>query len=241
MRDEVVLVGVLKDRRDLAILLRERWYRVPKQYMPRRAFAYLAFYQPEAFGRHGKCIRYYARALNQKVVPRLQLLPHESTHPRAQAPYIWLRVGPVKTLPVPIKNTAPRRVVFGFTTLGKLLTARNMLQLYDIAPTEYLMKRALVSAGIQAQPQQWVSIKGKRYRLDFAIQCKRGKVAIECDNKKAHSGATQFQKDQAKDANLKRNGWQVIRLTERAILSDLVNCVARVKRVIELRGGQVLP
>ena len=54
----VVLVGVLKNRADLRILLRERWYRVPALFTPKRQFTHVAFYQPATFERGGKRIRY---------------------------------------------------------------------------------------------------------------------------------------------------------------------------------------
>ena len=62
--DKIVLVGVLRDKRDLNILLKENWYRIPVAQAPRRRFDYLAFYQPLLFCHQGKRIRYYARVLN---------------------------------------------------------------------------------------------------------------------------------------------------------------------------------
>ncbi len=237
--DAVVLVGVLKQKRDLALLLSEQWYRMPLSHAPVQRFDYLAFYQPAAFGKRAKQIEYYAAVAKRQILRRAQLLPREVSHPKAREPYVRVYVSAVIKLARPIINQAPRRVVFGFTTLGKLLTARNMLQLYDIVPTEDLMKQALVSAGIQAQPQHWVSMAGKRYRLDFAIQCKRGKIAIECDNTKAHSSAAQLEKDREKNTNLKRHGWTMIRLAEKSILADLPGCMVRIRRAICQCGGLI--
>ncbi|MFH1099147.1 MAG: hypothetical protein V1723_04515, partial [Candidatus Uhrbacteria bacterium] len=122
--NQIVLVGVLKNRRDLKILLTERWYRIPMRYAPSRQYAYLAFYQPVAFGGMGKCVRYYARVLERQTVQRNRLLPEESEHPRAHEPYVRIRVGKVRVLRRSIRNIAPRRVTFGFTTLHRLRTAR---------------------------------------------------------------------------------------------------------------------
>ena len=36
--DKIVLVGVLKDRRDLHILLTQHWYRIPASQAPARPF-----------------------------------------------------------------------------------------------------------------------------------------------------------------------------------------------------------
>jgi len=185
--DKIVLVGVVKDRRDLNILLREKWYRIPVAYAPRRRFDYLTFYQPALFGRQGKRIQYYARILNWRVIKRGDLLPDEPSHPRARDYYLRIRIGKIKKLPRSIRNIIPRRISFGFTTLNHLLKSKDILQLYNITPTELMVGDGLEEAGIRAIPQYYVKGKQKKYFLDFAIFCQKGMIAIECDNKKAHS------------------------------------------------------
>lgn len=229
--EKTVLVGVIKDRRDLGALLAQKWYRIPVKHAPKRKFRYLAFYQPAGFGRRGKRICYYARVLSQRTVHRKDLLPDELKHPRADDYYFLFRVDNIKKLPRPIKNVTPRRISFGFTTLNRLLKAKDILQLYNIAPTERIIGDALQKAGIRAVSQYRVSIGKKRYRLDFAILGKRGAVAIECDNRKAHAGRLRRKKDKEKDVALRRSGWTVIRLPERDIISNPKGCVARIKRV----------
>jgi very-short-patch-repair endonuclease len=231
-----VLVGVLKDERDLGILLRERWYRIPVLHMPVQRFDFVAFYQPASF-RDGKCIRYYASVLGRRIRLRRDLLKGEPAHPRAGDRYVRIRVGTVRKLPRPIRNTTPRRVTFGFTTLRRLLASKNMLQLYGVTPTEQLVGNALRRMKIQAIPELTVSTGGHRYRLDFAVACPRGALAIECDNEKAHSGPRQRRKDNAKDAALKRCGWTVLRLCEREILADIGRSMARVRKTLRRLGG----
>lgn len=180
-----VLVGVVKDRRDLGALLAQKWYRIPVKRAPRRKFKYLAFYQPAGFGRRGKAIRYYARVLSQRTIRRKDLLPDEPHHPRADDYYFVFRVDNIAKLSRPIRNVAPRRMSFGFTTLRRLLKSRNILELYDIAPTEEILGKALQRAGIEARAQYRVVVGKKQYRPDFALFCKRGAIAVECDNKKS--------------------------------------------------------
>lgn len=232
-----VLVGVLKDKRDFDILSAEKWYRIPLSRAPARRFNYLAFYQPALFGRLGRCIQYYARVLDYRIVRRKDLLPNESNHPRAQNYYLRFRVGKVKKLSRPIRNAASRRVSFGFTTLDDLLKSKNILQLYNVAPTEKIMENGLRRAGIKAVPQYYFLNGKKRFRLDFAVFCKKGSIAVECDNKKAHSGLYQREKDKIKNNFLRQRGWAVIRLTEEDIVSDLDGCVARVKKAVQKLGG----
>jgi len=247
-KDKIVLVGVIKDRRDLNVLLKENWYRIPVKHLPKRKFDYLAFYQPLSFGRKGKRIQYYAPVLDYQIIKRSDLLPEESNHPRAKNYYLKIRVGKAKKLSRPIRNIIPRRISFGFTTLNHLLKSKDILQLYNVTPSEPMVENGLKEAGIRAIPQCYVKPphqifgsggKGKRKRffLDFAIFCQKGKIAIECDNKKVHSLPSQKKKDKIKDAFLRSYGWNVIRLPEDDIVSDLPGCIKRIKKAVQKLGG----
>ena len=239
--DKIVLVGVLKDRRDLNLLLREKWYRIPVSHAPRRRFDYLAFYQPLLFGRQGKCIRYYARILNYQIIKRGDLLPEEPSHPRARDYYLQVRIGKIKKLPRPIRNIIPRRISFGFTTLNHLLKSKDILQLYNITPTEPMVGDGLEEAGIMVIPQYYVKGEEKRCFLDFAIFCQKGMIAIECDNKKVHSIPSQKKKDKIKNTFLRKYGWTVIRLPEDDIVSNLPGCIKRIKKAVRKLGGFAKP
>ncbi len=239
-RTTIVLVGVLKNPRDCALLRHDHWYRIPARYAPKKLFTHLAFYQPAVFGTEGKCIRYYAKVLERRSRLRRDLLPGELGHPRAQEPYVWLRVGNIQTLTPPIKNFLPRRISFGFTTLARLRTAKTVLELYDVAATETFLARALQEMDIPATPQYRIAdprAKTARYILDFAVMCRDGAIAIECDNTRAHSGRGQRKKDRAKDRFLRRRGWRVVRLKEYEIVSNLAGCLATIRKTITSLGG----
>jgi very-short-patch-repair endonuclease len=236
-RKSNVLVCVLKDKRDLHILLKEKWYRIPKSFLPKRKFTHLAFYQPASFGRHGKRIQYYARVLKDSTAKRIDLLPKEKNHPRAHNAYLKIEVVWIKRLARQIENIVPRRVSFGFTTLKSLLKAGDILELYGVAPTEQIIERGLDKLGIKTEGEVTISKEGKRYRIDLAVFCRDGRIAIECDNRKAHSGA-QLGKDKLKDKFLRRNGWHVIRLSEHDIVERLDYCLGLVAEAVEKLGGQ---
>lgn len=238
--DARVLVGVLKRKRDLDLLRQERWYRMPAARAPRQTFAYLAFYEPARFGPTGKRIRSYARVLAREIRMRRDLVPNEPNHPAAGEPYVRFRVGPLQKLPRPIVNVPPRRVSFGFATFRDLRRARNILELYRVAPTEQMMERGLRRAGIRLLPQYRVSCGGKRYCLDFAILCRRGRIAIECDNRKAHVSPRQQARDAAKDDALHRHGWRVIRLTEHEVVHNITRALSCVRRAAHALGGAAL-
>jgi very-short-patch-repair endonuclease len=76
-----------------------------------------------------------------------------------------------------------------------------------------------------------------RFRLDGAVFCTRGAVAIECDADAWHSRPAQRRRDAAKDAALRRFGWTVVRLRENAIVRDAAGCIRRVRAAIRRHGG----
>lgn len=231
------MVGVLKSRNDLRILLRERWYRIPVSFLPKRKFTRVAFYQPATLGRNGKRIEYYARVAGKAVRKRIELLPDQPAHTRAHEDYLKISFENIEKLEKPIRNVIPRRVSFGFTDLKTLHSAKDILQLYGVPPTEQILERKLNQLGIKTSSQYTVSAGGKRYRLDLAVFCKNGNIAVECDNRKAHSSKIQKLKDKQKDANLKKLGWQVVRFGESDIVEHLERSVFRVRKMFCSCGG----
>jgi len=237
---KTVLVGVLKNKGDLRILLEEKWYRTPLAFLPKRKFTHIAFYQP---AQAGKCIEYYARVAKREVKKRIELLPSEPAHPRADDDYVKCSFRKIEKLARPIRNVIPRRVSFGFTDLKTLRSAKDILELYGVPATEQIIENELSRLLIPFASQMYVipakaRIRSdpKRYRLDLAIFCRRGNVAIECDNRKAHSGKAQQEKDREKDAALEKLGWRVVRLTESDIVDDLPSCICRIKKAIRSKG-----
>jgi very-short-patch-repair endonuclease len=234
----VVLVGVLKDKRDLEILLNKFWYRIPVSHAPKRRFDYLAFYQPLEFAEDGKCIRYFAKIKNLETLKRIELIPDEPEHKLAQEPYRKFSFAKIHQLKEPIRSVVPRRVSFGYTTLEKLKHSKDMLELYSIAPTEQIIQRLMLEEGIWFCAQYYVILSSKkRYRLDFAIFCNKGKIAIECDNQKAHKLKEQKILDREKDLILKSRNWKVLRLTEKKIVFKPEDCRQIINCAISKLGG----
>ena len=238
--DPVVLVGVLKDRRDLQVLRRDGWYRIPVTHAPARRFAWLAFYQPASFGLAGGCIRYLAPVIGHRIALRRTLLPDEPGHPRADRRYLRYAVGRLLRLPAPVRNATPRRLTFAYTTLRKLYAARDLFGVFTAAPLEPLMGTALRGAGIPAL-REFTVTRGTagRFRLDFAVFCRNGALAIECDGDAAHGSRVQRHRDLARDRALRRLGWTTLRLGERDILGKSAACVRRVRAVLARLGGAV--
>ena len=238
---DVVLVGVLKSKNDRKILLQKHWYRIPIAFLPKRKFKYIAFYQPVLFGKRGKRIEYYGRITKTEKIKRIDLLPAERLHPRANDDYMKFKFSKIEKLARPIKNIIPRRVSFGFTSLSKLSASRSILELYDVPAIEQIVQKGLDRLGIKTQKEYTISRGGRRYRLDLVVFCSQGSIAIECDNYKAHSGKQQVKKDETKDAFLGQLGWCVIRLPEKDIIERLDYCLNRVEKLFQKLGGQKNP
>jgi hypothetical protein len=130
--DPRVLVAVITRPRDWELVQREGWYRIPLSRAPRRlAAAYLAFYHTAAFPELRWTIAHYAPILRYDVLRRIELLPDEPQHPRAQERYYRLTLGPLVVLSRPIISRRLRRVAFFGTTLAHLLSAREINDLWE--------------------------------------------------------------------------------------------------------------
>ena len=242
-----VLVTVVKSKRDLNLILKEGWYRIPLKYAPKQKFKYLAFYGPISGNLGGK-ITYYANIKKITRATRRDLLPKEVSHPRIHNLYLHFELRKIFKLPKPIRNKSRRRVSFGFTTLSLLKKAGDpnysrragdILDLYGVPPIEEIFEKALKGLKIKYVREYTISKNGKKYRLDFAIfppvltcgepfvepiSSKSGlisskqKIAIECDGEKSHSLLSQKIRDRAKDKFLRRAGWKILRFTEKEII-----------------------
>ena len=238
-KESLVLVGVINRRKDMEILLEKRWYRIPVRYAPRQKPAYLAFYQTRVFGKEGGAIWYYARVKSSYVVRRLRLLPDEKKHPRARDYYYRLNLDKVRRTPRIIRNDSRRRISFGFTTMVKLKSSERICQLFDIVPLEDIMRQALQERGLRAVHEHCLMAGGRcRYRLDFAIFCRRGKIALECDNEKWHSTRERRVRDKTRDRYLKKHGWTVLRLRGGEIQEKMDDCLKRIEKAVSRLGGQ---
>jgi hypothetical protein len=129
--DARVLVAVVTRPCDLAKAREERWYRIPLARAPRALHAeFLAFYQTAAFGDERWSVRSMAAVLSVGVATRAALLPDESDHPRASARYYRFELGPLRALPAALPSRRLRRISFIPTTMGQLLRARDVAELW---------------------------------------------------------------------------------------------------------------
>jgi hypothetical protein len=142
--EERVLVAVVTRQRDWERICTEHWYRIPVARAPKRLGAeYLAFYHTKGCGALRWSIAYYAPILAYRLVRRSELFPEEPDHPRANQLYYKVELGPLIALPRPIPSLKLRRITFIHTTLSRLLTARDVQDLWPRETARERLWRAL--------------------------------------------------------------------------------------------------
>lgn len=128
--EDLVLVAVLKARRDLEIARVLGWYRIPLVSAPKTMHVdWLAFYLTAAFGDERWSIRYVCPVRGYELTTRRALLRDEPKHPRADEPYYKLQLGTIRELAHPILSRRWRRFTFLYTTGDRLESARDITEL----------------------------------------------------------------------------------------------------------------
>jgi hypothetical protein len=143
------LVAVVTQPTELALIRREGWYRIPLARAPRDLAAeWLALYQTGAFGSEGRSIRWLAPITGIAIATRRELLPDQEYHPRAADQYYRVALGALQPLPVPLPSRRLRRVTFIATTLGQLLRARDVTDLWHPLEDELATADGVWGGGI---------------------------------------------------------------------------------------------
>ncbi len=240
-----VLVAVLPSPADLTLADQLGWYRVPLAHAPPQLGAdYLAFYQTGAFPAGERWqVSTLAVIRRVRITTRAELLPAEADHPRAQARYFRLDIGPLWRLPQPIPSRRLRRITFIPTTLARLLSAREINDLWDKGQHQDRLWHALLEAGLEAERQlpwgeeeadePWLlADDGARPAIDFGFAGPRGRLAVMCPSDQ-DSHPTQVREPVEWVYDLAAAGWQTMWLSERRIWQDLAGCVEAVRRAVE--------
>lgn len=238
-----VLVAIVPDARDFAILREQLWYRIPvasaqkwigKAWPP----AWLAFYQPKVFGSEAFAVNYLGRVVETRRVPRRQLFPDEPQDARSVLPYYQLFVDSVRSLPQPIPSRRRRRITFIPTTWQQLTTAQEINDLYRGSRLEESLWAELCRLRIPAEREEETQTKSGFYLLDFAIHCAGGGIDVETDGDKWHANPERAHKDNLRDNELEVAGWHVLRFTGHAIREQLADyCIAKIVKEINNCGG----
>src|SRR5258708_23712465 len=94
---DLVLVAVLKDKRDLEIARVLGWYRIPLKSAPKTvAVDYVALYQTAKFGDDKWAINYIAPVAGHEFTTRAPLFLTQPNHPRPDEQYYNIQIGPLQ-------------------------------------------------------------------------------------------------------------------------------------------------
>ncbi len=236
---EKVLVAIVPRKKDWKILREEHWYRIPVESAPDivNEIEYLAFYQPKIFGKEKWAVNYYTKIKALEIIKRIELLPDEPNHIRANNDYYKFTIDELKKLPHPILSRKWRRIVFIPTTLNKLMKAEEINDLYHTSPIEEKLYKVLKEDEIPVERQLFIRESKKRYCLDFGIHCNKGKINVECDGKAYHSTEYDREKDRKRNNELASSGWLVLRFTGSEINKDPKMCAEKIKKAIKSLKG----
>lgn len=158
--NDLILVGVMTQPRDLEIARLLGWYRIPLRTAPKViAVDYLAFYQTGGFVDDKWRIQCIAPVRGHELTTRAALLQDEGDHPRAREEYYKVQIGPLTQLPQPILAKSWRRVTFLYTTGEYLLSAATINDLIVRSEERQLLWQALRERASQAQSYEVAGIE----------------------------------------------------------------------------------
>lgn len=239
MEENKVLVALLKEVSDFAILQTENWYRIPvNQTLRDWPPDYLAFYQPAAFGDNAFCIQHYGKIASCKQVKRRELFPNEPENPKSEKLYHRISLVHLEKLPDPIPIRIPRSIVFIPTTWHKFFYAKELNDLYDESPLEDLLWDELKRRNIPAERQWPVQMGLFDYHLDFALFCNDSKIDVETDGDSWHSQPERIAHDNCRNNDITAQGWHVLRFNTEQIREHCAEyCLPRIQETINRMGG----
>lgn len=178
--EDRVLVAYVPQPADFEIIQAQSWYRIPQQQAPKGLHAeYFAFYFGRRFGPEKWAIHYFAPQLGHELTTRLALFPDQPDHPRAQAMYYKVQLGPLQKLAQPIVSLRWRRVTFIHTTWDRFVDASEINDLFvDGDPYVDRLYATLKERGIQAERDYRVRESGSGYVLPLVVWCRNGRIDL---------------------------------------------------------------
>ncbi|MCS6909135.1 MAG: hypothetical protein NZM11_00980 [Anaerolineales bacterium] len=221
---DLILVSVLKDKRDLEIVRVLGWYRIPFKTAPKTvAVDWLAFYQTAKFGDEKWAIHYVAPVRGHELTTRRELLRNQPNHPRANELYYKIQLGQLERLPRPIPSRKWRRLTFLYTTGERLLAAVEINDLIIQSEERELLWKALRERGLNAERQYETQPRGE---VDFALLCALGNLGIL------------IQSDDAPPRKLRdKPPWRYLTVPSAMLGSDLPGVLEQIEATVSELGG----
>lgn len=181
--DDVVLVGVMNHRRDLAVAREEHWYRIPagrvKRDLSVEQIDYLAFFLSRHFGEDNGTIAYFAVKTGVELALRRDLIPSEPDHARADERYYRMAIGNLQRRTPPITNPTRRAITFIYTTWDRFVVAETIADLYSKSDSfvERLQYR-LREAGVSSDRSWSAQRRSDPYAPALRLRCHDGETLI---------------------------------------------------------------
>lgn len=237
-----MLVGLLPKTSALDILKTEGWYHIPVETAPRKNWPpkAMAFYQGKVFGKEDAYqIRYFGEISQIDVVPRKVLFPNdEQNQHKAEKPYYRIQIDDLQMRYNPIISYRPRRLVFIPTTQEKFENAEQINDLFDGSPLEDRLWNALRYINVLAERQWKIVVQNRNYYLDFAVFCRKGKLAVETDGYTTHYDTlNQIDYDTWRRNDIDIDGWRFLHYTRRQVKDNWTPYLAQIQTVIDQLGG----
>ncbi len=234
-----VLVAVMNNRRDFLIARDEGWYRIPYERGPSQVGAdFLAFYQTKAFDEEHWMIKYFAPIRRYRIVSRKSLLPDEADHPRAGHLYYKLEIGSLRTLPRPIPSHRLRRITFIPTTLGRLLQAQEINDLWLGSAVEERLWQAFKENGINGERYYALKEEDEYCQIDIALFCARGRIAVLLEAKTPVENVSIVREQpRIDDYDLAARGWTLLCFSPAELTTSLPKCLDRILEAVAKHGG----
>lgn len=229
-RRRTVLVVVVNNAEDLRRAAAEGWYRIPQRRAPRRIGAdYLAFYQTGAFKEQDEAqtVTYFAPTRRYRLVTRRELLPDEASHPRADDYYFRIEIGPLQRLERPIPAARYRRVTFIHTTLDRLLTAQDVVDLFRKDDPFETLWHALREHRLRPLKNRLIG----EQPVDIALRARGGYLGIRCvEDAATHENRPPLLADR----------WELVEIPSAEITQNLNNCLRQIGAALIRLGGSML-
>jgi len=234
-----VLVAIMNNKADFAILQEQLWYRIPVASAPKRwPPRWLAFYQTKVFEEEAFAVRYYGYVRDMEIVRRYELFPNEIPNPKSEREYYRIHLESLERLAAPIRSARWRRIVFIPTTWQKFTRAAEINDLFDESPLEDRLWRELKRLQIGAERQWDLQIQEARYLLDFAVFCVKANLDIETDGDTWHADRERIPEDNKRDNALQSGGWHVLRFNGQQIRESATeSCVPQILTTINSLNG----
>ena len=204
----------------------------------------MAFYQGKVFGKNDAYkIRYFGEVSRVDIVPRKELFPNdEENQHKAENLYYRIQLRSLQIRYKPIVSYRPRRLVFIPTTWKKFEHADQINDLFDGSSLEDQLWKELKGIGILAERQWKVVVKTHNYYLDFAVFCKKGRLAIETDGYTTHfDSKNQIDYDTWRQNELELDDWRFLHYTRRQIVENEKPYLEQIEEKIEQLGGTETP